>query len=220
MSGPGHEVVKEREGIAAKMEVLVKEWKEKMSGSVEVRKARENLKMNRMKIRELREELSIAEEFEGELKAKRRRIEESLAPPILRFFDKLKRMEVIKDILLQEAFSRGREQMFKMLEWGAIRVKQMKRPALIYFVDLLLRLRQLVEGKEVVGRVDKMAKVVLQELSRPDINWSSLSPLEVQVVRRMTKEVEGVPNFMARLISQLVGGMVKKKKVDVGVQTE
>ena len=88
------------------------------------------------------------------------------------------------------------------------------------FVDLLLRLRQLVEGKEVVGRVDKMAKVVLQELSRSDINWSSLSPLEVQVVRRMTKEVEGVPNFMARLISQLVGGMVKKKKVDVGVQTE
>ena len=56
--------------------------------------------------------------------------------------------------------------------------------------------------------------------ARSDINWSSLSPFEVQVMRRMTKEVEGVPNFMARLISQLVGGMVKKKKVDVGVQTE
>ena len=80
MTGPGHEVVKEREGIAAKMEVLVKEWKEKMSGSVEVRKARENSKMNRMKIRELREELSITEEFESELEAKRRRIEESLVP--------------------------------------------------------------------------------------------------------------------------------------------
>ena len=82
--------------------------------------------MNRINIRELKEELSIAEEFEGELKAKRRRIEESLVPPILRFFDKLKRMEVIKDILLQEAFSSGREQMFKMLEWGATRVKLMK----------------------------------------------------------------------------------------------
>ena len=176
MSGSGHEVVKEREGIAAKMEVLVKEWKEKMSGSVEVRIARENLKILRMKIRELTEELSIAEEFEGELEAKRRRIEESLVPPILRFFDKLERMEVINDILLQETFSSGREQMFKMLEWGARRVKQMKMPALIYFVDLLLRLRQLVAGKEVVGRVDKMAKVVLQELSRLDFNWSNLSP--------------------------------------------
>ena len=129
MSGPGHEVVKEREGIAAKMEVLVKEWKEKMSGSVELRIARENLKILRMKIRELTEELFIAEEFEGELEAKRRRIEESLVPPILRFFDKPERMEVINDILLQETFSSGREQMFKMLEWGARRVKGMKRPA-------------------------------------------------------------------------------------------
>ena len=162
MSGLCHEVVKEREGIAAKMEVLAKEWKEKMSGSVDVRKAIENLKMLRMKIRELTEELSIAEEFEGELEAKRRRIEESLVPPILRFFDKLERMEVIKDSLLQETFLSGGEQMFKMLEWGAKRVKQMKMPALIYFVDLLLRLRQLVAGKEVVGRVDNMAKVVLQ----------------------------------------------------------
>ena len=142
-------------------------------------------------------------------------VEESLVPPILRFFHKLKRMEVINDSLLQEAFSSGREQMFKMLEWGATRVKQMKRPVLIYFVDLLLRLRQLVGGKEVVGRVDKMVKVVLQELSRPDINWSNLSPWEVLVVMRMTEELEGVPNFMVRLISQ-----VTKKGVDVGVQTE
>ena len=157
MTGAGHEI--EREGIAVKMEALVKEWKMKMSGSVELRKARENLKMNKMKIRQLREELSIAEEFEGELKVKRCRIEESLVPPILRFFDKLERMEVINDILLQETFSSGREQMFKMLEWGARRVKQMKLPALIYFVDLLLRLSQLVVGKEVVGRVDMLAKV-------------------------------------------------------------
>ena len=220
MCGPDHEVVKEKEGIAAEMELLVKEWKEKMSGSVKLRRTRENLKMSKMKIRQLREELSIAEELEGELKAKRRRIEESLVPPILRFFDKLKRMEVIDDSLLQETFSSGREQMFKMLEWGAKRVKGMKRPALIYFVDLLLRLRQLVAGREVLGRVDEMAKVVLQELSRPDINWSSLGPREVQVVRRVTEELEGVPNFMARLISQLVGGLVKKKGVDVGVQTE
>ena len=75
-------------------------------------------------------------------------------------------------------------------------------------------------GKEVFGRVDKMAKVVLQELSRPGINWSSLSPWQVQVVRGMTEELEGVPYFMERLISQLVGGLVKKKGVDVGVQTE
>ena len=65
-----------------------------------------------------------------------------------------------------------------------------------------------------------MAKVVLQELSRPDINWSSLDSWEVEVIKMMTEELEGVPSFMARLISQLVGRVVKKKRVDVGVQTE
>ena len=57
-------------------------------------------------------------------------------------------------------------------------------------------------------------------MSRPAINWSNLSPWEVLVVRRMTEELEGAPSFMARLISQLVGKLVKKKGVDVEVQTE
>ena len=87
-------------------------------------------------------------------------------------------------------------------------------------MDLLLRLRQMVEGEVEVERVDKMAKVMLQELSRPDINWSSLDSWEVEVVRRMPEEIEGVPNFMARLINQLLGRVVRKKRVDVGVQTD
>ena len=206
--------------MVAKMEVLAKEWRGRMAGSVEVRRARENLKLHKIKMKRLAEELSIAEEWKGELEAKRRRIEESLMPPILRFFDRLKRMVVINDNLLQEAFLNGGEEVFKMLEKGATRVTQMERPALVYFVDLLLRLRQVVEGEVEVERVDKVAKVVLQELSRPDINWSSLDSWEVEVVRRMPEEIEGVPNFLARLINQLLGRVVKKKRVDVGVQTD
>ena len=216
----GHQVVAERENIVDKMEVLEKEWRERAARSAEVHRAKENLKMHKTKIRRLLEELSTAEEWEGELEAKRRRIEESLMPPVLHFFDKLKKFEVINDNLLQEAYSSGKDEVFKMLEMGAKRVRQMERPNLVYFVDVLLRLRHPVDGELEVERVDKMAKVVLQELSRPDINWSNLGPREVQVVRRMTDELEGVPIFMARLISQLVGGMVKKKGVDVGVQTE
>ena len=60
-----------------------------------------------------------------------------------------------------------------------------------------------------IERVDKMAKVVLQELSRPDINWSSLDSWEVEVLKMMAVELEGVPNFMANLIIQLVGRVVK-----------
>ena len=214
-----HGVVAERENIAAKMEVFEKEWRERVARSAEVQRAKENLKMHKTKIRRLLEELSTAEEWEGELEAKRRRIEESLLPPVLLFFNKLKKFEVINDNLLQEAYSGGGEEVFKMLEMGANRVKQMERPNLVYFVDLLLRLRHLVNGELEVERVDKMAKVVLLELSRPDINWSSLDSWEVEVLKMMTEELEGVPNFMANLIIQLVGRVVKKKSVDVGVQT-
>ena len=216
----GHGVVAERENIAAKMKVLEKEWRERVARSAEVHRAKENLKMHKTKIRRLLEELSTAEEWEGELEAKRRRIEESLLPPVLLFFNKLKKFEVINDNFLQEAYSGGGEEVFKMLEMGANRVKQMERPNLVYFVDLLLRLRHLVNGELELERVDKMAKVVLQELSRPDLNWSSLDSWEVEVIKMMTEELEGVPSFMARLISQLVGRVVKKKRVDVGVQTE
>ena len=216
----GHQVVAERENIVDKMEVLEKEWRERVARSAEVHRAKENLKMHKTKIRRLLEELSTAEEWEGELEAKRRRIEESLMPPVLRFFNKLKKFEVINDNLLQEAYSSGKDEVFKMLEMGAKRVRQMERPNLVYFVDVLLRLRHLVNRELEVERVDKMAKVVLQELSRPDINWSSLDSWEVEVLKMMTEELEGVPTFMARLISQLVGRVVKKKRVDVGVQTE
>ena len=216
----GHQVVAERENIVDKMEVLEKEWRERVARSAEVHRAKENLKMHKTRIRRLLEELSTAEEWEGELEAKRRRIEESLMPPVLRFFNKLKKFEVINDNLLQEAYSSGKDEVFKMLEMGAKRVRQMERPNLVYFVDVLLRLRHLVNRELEVERVDKMAKVVLQELSRPDINWSSLDSWEVEVLKMMTEELEGVPTFMARLISQLVGRVVKKKRVDVGVQTE
>ena len=215
-----HGVVAERENIAAKMEVFEKEWRERVARSAEVQRAKENLKMHKTKIRRLLEELSTAEEWEGELEAKRRRHEESLMPPVLRFFDKLKKFEVINDNLLQEAYSSGRNEVFKMLEMGAKRVRQMERSNLVYFVDVLLRLRHSVNGELEIERVDKMAKVVLQELSRPDINWSSLDSWEVEVLKMMTEELEGVPNFMANLIIQLVGRVVKKKSVDIGVQTE
>ena len=47
--------------MVAKMEVLAKEWREKMAGSVEARRARENLKLHKIKMKKLAEELSIAE---------------------------------------------------------------------------------------------------------------------------------------------------------------
>ena len=67
------------------------------------------------------------------------------------------------DELLQEALLSAKEEVFQVLEGRVRKVKQMKRAALIQFVDLLLRLRHVyvfVVSEESLGRMEKLAKVV------------------------------------------------------------
>ena len=80
----------------------------------------------------------------------------------------------------------------------------------------MLRLRQVLNEEFMV----RLEKVAIQELARPDINWYGLDTWEAEVVKKITQKLEGVPLFMARLTIQLLGNMTKKKRVDVGVQTE
>ena len=164
--------------------------------------------------------MSVAEAWEIELEARRKRIEESLKPPLLGLFDKLEKEEFVGDQLLQEAFASGGEDMFKTLESRARRVRQLERRALLMFVDLLLRLRLMLNEDIGLGRVEKLAKVVVQELARPDIVWSCLDKEEMRVVMMMTQELGGVPPFLARVVNQLLAGAARKSGVDVGVQTE
>ena len=155
----GVAVAEESENLATKLTNLMKEWKEKVATSVEVRRASDHLNLHKQKMKRLVEELSIAEAWEGELKVKMRRVEESLKPPLLQLFGKLEREEQVGDELLQEAFLSGKEEGFQILEGRVCKVKQMKRAALIQLVDLLLRLRHILE-EESLGRVGKLAKVV------------------------------------------------------------
>merc|ERR1719495_748546 len=171
-------------------------------------------------MKKLAEGLSVAEEWETELEARRWRIEESLKPPLLGLFDKLEKEEFVGDQLLQEAFASGGEDLFEILESRASRVRQLERRALLQFVHLLLKLRLMLNEDIGLGRVEKLAKVVVQELARPDIIWSCLDKDEVRVVMMMTQELGGVPPFLARVVNQLLPGAVRKRVVDVGVQTE
>ena len=63
-------------------------------------------------------------------------------------------------------------------------------------------------------------QVVLQELARPDINWAGLDAWEAEVVKKVTQELGGVPGFITRLISQLLGKVTRERRVDVAVQTD
>ena len=110
--------------------------------------------------------------------------------------------------------------MFEILENRASRVRQLERSALLMFADLLLRLRLTLNEDIGLGRVEKLAKGVVQELARPDIVWSCLDKEEVRVVMMMTQELGGVPPFLARVVNQLLPGAVRRRGVDVGVQTE
>ena len=112
----GVEVAEESENIATKLENLMKEWKEKLATNVEMRRASDNLKLHKEKMNRLVEELSMAEAWEGELEAKRRRVEESLKPPLLQLFDKLEQEERVDDELLQEVFLSGKEDVLNILE--------------------------------------------------------------------------------------------------------
>ena len=136
-------IVEEGEGLALtlQMEKLQKEWEEKKTQSVEVRKVLDDLKLHKLRMKKLAEELSVAEAWEIELEARRLRVEESLKPPLLGLFDKLESEEFVGDQLLREAFVSGGEDVFKTLESRASRVRQLERRALLMFVHLLLRLR-------------------------------------------------------------------------------
>merc|ERR1719474_2045789 len=170
-------------------------------------------------MKRLAEDLSVAEAWETELEARRWRVEESLKPPLLGLFDKLEEEEFVGEQLLQEAFASGGEDLFEILESRASRVRQMDRRALLMFVDLLLRLRLMLNEDNGLGRVEKLSKVVVQELARPDIVWSCLDKEEVRVVMMMTQELGGVPPFLARVANQLLAGS-RKRGIDIGVQTE
>ena len=213
-------IVEEGESMTVEMEKLKKEWEERKARSVEVAKVLEDLKLHKLRMKKLAEELSVAEEWETELEARRWRIEESLKPPLLGLFDKLEKEELVGDQLLQEAFASGGEDLFEILESRASRTRQLERRALLMFVDLLLRLRLMLNEDIGLGRVKKLAKVVVQELSRPDIVWSCLDKEEVRVVMMMTQEFGGVPPFLARIVNQLLPGAARKRGVDVGVQTD
>ena len=212
------------ERMESMMDKLKREWEERLAASVEAKKAQENLSLHKQRMARLVEELSTAEAWEGELRAKKRRVEESLKPPLLLLHEKLESEEHVHDQLLQEAFfsSDGGEEMFKILEGRVGRAKQMDRAALIRLVDLFPRLKKLLEEEDAsVDRMEKMAKVVFQELARPDINWSTLNMWEAEAVKKISEELERVPTFMASVINQLVGRVTnKKRRLDVGVQTE
>ena len=61
--------------------------------------------------------------------------------------------------------------------------------------------------------MQKMASGVLRQLSRVSINWLEVREWEAGLLRRLIREVEGVPAFMARMLDQFLRNIVNNSSM-------
>ena len=76
--------------MSSSCESTEEDWRRRILASPDARDARKNLESHRNKIRELQEELRVAEEYEAELEDRLSQVEDRLRPPVMRFKENLK----------------------------------------------------------------------------------------------------------------------------------
>ena len=94
----------------------------------------------------------------------------------------------------------------------ALAMDEMDRAQLLAFVKTLLSVRDCLLEKEQdrgVEIMQEMASGVLRQLGRVSINWLEVSEWEAGLLRRLIKEVEGVPAFLARMVDQFLGNIIQ-----------
>ena len=104
------------------------------------------------------------------------------------------------------------DRLLAMLRKKALAMDTMDRAQLLAFIKTLLSVRNCLLEKEQergVEMMQEMASGVLKQLGRVSIDWLEVSEWEAGLLRRLMKEVEGVPAFLARMVDQFLGNMVK-----------
>ena len=78
---------------------------------------------------------------------------------------------------------------------------------LLAFIKTLLSVGNCLVEKEQergVEMMQEMASGVLKQLGRVSIDWLEVSEWEAGLLKRVIKEVEGVPGFVARMLDQFL----------------
>ena len=184
------------------------EWRKRISSSPEAKMATENLNFHRRKVRKMHEELSVAEEWERELQRRLTSVEEKLKPPLMRIVESLETSYQIEDSFLEAAVNEeDHERLVSVLKKKALSMDKMDRAQLLAFIKTLLSVRNCLLEKEQergVEMMQEMASGVLKQLGRVSIDWLEVSEWEAGLLRRLIKEVEGVPAFVARMLDQFL----------------
>ena len=184
------------------------EWERRKSSSPEVSQARLNLQFHKRKMRQLQEELTSAEVWETELEVRLKRVEDKVQPPLMKFCSQVEREEGVEQQVMEESME-GEDwnEVVKIVKRRVMQVDQMDRSQLVGLVRTVLSIRNCLvekESQEGVETMQGMARSILKQLGRSTIEWGDMKLWEVDVVRQLIREVEGVPGFVARMVDQLL----------------
>ena len=198
-------------------DILQEEWRRRIANNVEAKRASDELKFHKTKVRKMREELGVAEEWERELQRRLVNVEKKLEPPIKKIVDSFETCNQIEESILEEAVTEDHERLVAVLRKKALAMDEMDRAQLLAFVKTLLSVRDCLLEKEQdrgVEIMQKMASGVLRQLSQVSINWLEVREWEAGLLRRLIREVEGVPAFMARMVDQFLRNIVNNSSMN------
>ena len=184
------------------------EWERRKSSSPEVSQARLNLQFHKRKMRQLHEELTSAEVWETELEVRLKRVEDKVQPPLMKFFSQVEREEGVEQQVVEESMEgEDWKEVVKIVKSRVTKVEQMGRTQLVGLVKTVFSVRNCLVEKECqegVETMQGMARSILKQIGRSTIDWREMKGWEVEVVRQLIKEVEGIPGFVARMVDQLL----------------
>ena len=187
---------------------LTSEWRKRIASSPEAKLATDNLEFHKRKVRKITEELHVAEEWEKELGRRLKTVEEKVKPPLLKIAESFEKSNEVEESFLEAAIKEeDQDRLLAMLRKKALAMDTMDRAQLLAFIKTLLSVRNCLLDKEQergVEMMQEMASGVLKQLGRVSIDWLEVSEWEAGLLKRVIKEVEGVPGFVARMLDQFL----------------
>ena len=195
-------------------DVLQEEWRRRIANNVEAKRASDELKFHKTKVRKMREELGVAEEWEKELQRRLNNVEKKLEPSLRKIVESFESYNQIEESILEEAVTEDHERLVAVLRKKALAMDEMDRAQLLAFIKTLLCVRDSLLEKEQdrgVEIMQEMASGVLRQLGRVSIDWLEVSEWEAGLLRRLIREVEGVPFFLARMVDQFLENIMNNR---------
>ena len=129
-------------------------------------------------------------------------------PPLLKIAESFEKSNEIEDSFLEAAIKEDdQDRLLVILRKKALAMDTMDRAQLLAFTKTLLSVRNCILEKEQergVEMMQEMASGVLKQLGRVSIDWLEVSEWEAGLLKRLIKEAEGVPSFVARMLDQFL----------------